>query len=188
MPEPSSKSQPPTSLQGKLLLADPSLRDGTFDHSVILLTHHTAEEGAHGLILNHPTGKVVGDLLPAAEFGALRKVAVHNGGPVLPDQLTFSSFWWTPKRGLHWALRISKEEALEHSKRPGRIIRAFIGYSGWSAGQLEGELNRNAWHTIEARSGLLGNPHDDSLWSHLLASLSPFHRILTAAPRDPFLN
>jgi putative transcriptional regulator len=178
----------PLCLQGKLLLADPSLRDGTFDRSVILLTHHTPEEGAHGIILNHPTGKVVGELLPSDEFSPLRHMAVHAGGPVSCDQLTFSSFWWSPKGGLRWALRISKDEAISHAKQPNRIVRAFIGYAGWSAGQLEAEIQRQAWHTIEARSGLLGNPHDELLWSRLLGSISPFHRILSDAPRDPSLN
>ncbi len=176
------------SLQGKLLLSDPSLRDGIFDHSVILLTNHSEEEGAHGLILNQPTGKVVGDLLPAEEFTSLRHLAVHAGGPVSQEMLTFSSFWWSKKLGLRWAMRISKEEAATHAKKPGRIVRAFIGYSGWTAGQLENELRRDAWHTIDARSGLLGCSHDDSLWHALLGSLSPLHRILAEAPRDPFLN
>ena len=188
MSEKSSKSRPPKSLQGKLLLADPSLRDGIFDQSVILLTHHSAEEGAHGLILNQPTGKVVGDLLPAEEFTALRHLAVHAGGPVSPEMLTFSSFWWSQKLGLRWAMQISKEEAASHAKKPGRIVRAFIGYSGWSAGQLEGELERNAWCTLAPRSGLLGCAHDHSLWRALFGSISPMHRILTDAPRDPFLN
>jgi putative transcriptional regulator len=176
------------SLQGKLLLSDPSLRDGIFDHSVILLTHHTEEEGAHGLIINQPTGKVVGDLLPNEEFTSLRHLAVHAGGPVSQEMLTFSSFWWSKKLGLRWAMRISKEEAANHAKKPGRIVRAFIGYSGWSAGQLENELRRDAWHTLDARSGLLGCAHDDSLWHALLGSISPLHRILAEAPRDPFLN
>ena len=65
-----SKSDQPILLRGKLLIADPSLRDGTFNRSVILLTDHSAEEGAYGLILNQPTGKVVGDFLKGKEFVA----------------------------------------------------------------------------------------------------------------------
>lgn len=183
-----SKSDPPSSLQGSFLLADPSLRDGIFNKSVILLTNHSADDGAHGLILNHPTGKVVGDLLSSEEFASLRHLAVHQGGPVSTDQLTFSSFWWNPKSGLRWAMRISAKEAVEHSHRPGRIVRAFIGYSGWSAGQLEGEITRNAWFTCPPKRDILGFPHDSSLWAAAMASISPLHRILAEAPDDPFLN
>lgn len=183
-----TQSNLPIHLRGQLLLADPSLRDGTFNRSVILLTNHTPDLGASGLILNQPTGQVVSDLLTGKEFAALRQLAVHTGGPVSRDQLTFSSFWWTRKSGLHWALRISAEQAAIHASRPGRIVRAFLGYSGWSAGQLENELLRNSWITVGTEPDLLGRPHDASLWAHLLRRVSPLHRILAEAPQNPFLN
>ena len=182
------ESDLPIQLQGKLLLADPSLRDGIFNKSVILLTQHSAAEGASGLILNHPTGKVVGDLLHGSEFNQIRHLAVHEGGPVAQDQLTFSSFWWSKKLGLRWALRISAKDAVLHAHKPGRIVRAFIGYSGWSPGQLENELRRNSWFPANPHPDCLGLPHDPSLWTDLLRRLSPLHRILAEAPEDPLLN
>lgn len=178
----------PIQLQGQLLLADPSLRDGIFNRSVVLLNDHQLEIGASGLILNKPTGKLVGDFLKDHEFNGMKQLAVHEGGPVEPSQLTFSSFWWSKKLGLRWAMRISAEEVLEHSAKPGRIVRAFIGYSGWSAGQLECELRRNSWITLRPPQCLLGQEHDRSLWAELLKGLSPLHRILAEAPDDPFLN
>jgi putative transcriptional regulator len=188
MPADPSKSGSPLLLRGHLLIADPSLRDGTFDRSVILLTSHGQEEGAAGLILNHPTGKVVGDFLKGEEFAALRHLAVHQGGPVLMEQMTFCSFWWSRKLGLRWATRISAKQAAEHTHRPGRIVRAFIGYSGWSPGQLEGEMKRQTWFAADPRPDLLGLTHDRSLWACLLRGMSPLHRILAEAPDDPFLN
>jgi putative transcriptional regulator len=184
----SSQQDLPIQLQGKLLLADPSLRDGTFDRSVILLAEHHSDEGAFGLILNHPTGKIVGDLLDEEEFTALRQLAVHDGGPVARDQLTFSSFWWSKKSGLRWAIRISAADAIAHAHRPGRIVRAFVGYSGWTPGQLENELRRSSWIAARPQPDLLGHEHDRSLWAELLRRLSPLHQILAAAPNDPSLN
>lgn len=178
----------PIQLQGKLLLSDPSLRDGVFHRSVILLAEHRADHGAFGLIMNHPTGKRVGDLLPDDDFLPLRGLPVHDGGPVAQDQLTFSSFWWSKKHGLRWAIRISAEDAVAHSRRPGRIVRAFIGYSGWTAGQLEGELRRNSWFVAQPEADLLGQEHDNGLWSGLLRRISPLHRVLAEAPDDPSLN
>ena len=183
-----SKSNLPILLRGKLLIADPSLRDGIFNRSVILLTDHAATQGAFGLILNHPTDKVVGDFLMGKEFAPLRHLTVHAGGPVSHDQLTFCSFWWTKKQGLHWALRISTKQAALQSRRPGRIVRAFVGYSGWSTGQLENELRQHAWIPVGPPPDLLGHDHDRSLWSALLRGLSPLHRILAEAPDNPFLN
>jgi len=183
-----SKSDPPILLRGKLLLADPSLRDGIFNRSVILLTDHTADQGAFGLILNQPTGKVVGDFLKGPEFASLRHLPVHEGGPVAREQLTFSSFWWSKKLGLRWSLRVSAKQAVESAHRPGRIVRAFLGYSGWSVGQLENELRHHSWIPVGPQQDLLGRQHDLSLWSTLLRGLSPLHRILAEAPIDPFLN
>lgn len=188
MPADPSKSDLPVTLRGSLLIADPSLRDGTFDRSVILLTSHEAEDGAAGLILNHPTGRVVGDFLTSGEFTPLRNLAVHEGGPVMREQMTFFSFWWSKKLGLRWAMRISAKQAAEHARKPGRIVRAFIGYSGWSPGQLENELKRHSWFPVNPRPNLLGQPHDRALWAELLRGMSPLHRILAEAPEDPFLN
>ncbi len=182
------QTDPPILLRGKLLIADPSLRDGVFNRAVVLLTDHSPEEGAYGLILNHPIGKRVGDFLKGKEFEGLRHLPVHEGGPVLHDQLTFTSFWWSKKLGLRWTLRISAQQAADHARRPGRVVRAFLGYSGWSAGQLESELLQRAWVPVGPLPDLLGHDHDRSLWGALLRRVSPLHRILAEAPVDPFLN
>jgi putative transcriptional regulator len=183
-----SHSDLPIQLQGKLLLADPSLREGTFNRSVVLLAEHQSDQGAFGLILNQPTGKTVGDFLHGEEFTLLQQLQVHLGGPVAQDQLTFSSFWWSKKLGLRWAIRLSAKDAVAHAHRPGRMVRAYIGYSGWTAGQLENELRRSSWITTRPRPDLFGKEHDRSLWSELLRHVSPLHRILAEAPEDPTLN
>ena len=182
-----SFSDLPIQLQGQLLLADPSLREGIFRRSVVLLAKH-AVESAFGLILNHPTGKTVGDYLVGEDFAPLQKLVVHDGGPVAHDQLTFSSFWWSPKKGLRWALRLTVADAAAHARLPGRLVRAFLGHSGWTAGQLENELRHRSWIATQPPPDLLSNTHDGQLWSELLGSLSPLHRILAAAPQDPGLN
>jgi putative transcriptional regulator len=186
MPE-SSQHEPQLRLQGRVLLASPLLSDGIFDHSVIFLAEHDPKDGAFGLILNRPTGHTVGDLLSGEEFEPLRHVAVHFGGPVANNNLTFSAFWWS-NNGLRSAIRLSAEDALRHSKRPGALLRAFAGYSGWSGGQLENELKRDSWIVTAAPDYLLGSPHDQNLWSQILRKLSPYHRILAQAPNNPLAN
>lgn len=175
-------------LHGSLLLATPSLRDGIFDRSVILLADHSADDGAYGLILNHPTGHAVGDFLKEEEFEPLQRVPVHRGGPVATSQLTFSAFWWSAADGLHWQIRIPAEQAIRRSKQPGVLVRAFVGYSGWTAGQLESELRRESWIAAKPDGNLLGKPHDADLWSELLRGMSPYHRVLAEAPGDPWMN
>lgn len=183
-----SNPEPPLDMQGMLLLADPTLRDSIFQRSVILLTEKKEGEGAFGLILNHPTGKTVGDFLKGDDFAPLKQLAVHEGGPVARDQLTFSSFWWSKNQGLRWALRLSAEDAVKHTRRPGRIVRAFVGYSGWSAGQLEDEFRRGLWIPSFAHRELLWKDHDIGLWAAFIALQAPIYRILASAPDDPSLN
>ncbi len=179
---------PPTRLKGRLLLADPSLRDGIFDRSVVLITHHSAEEGAHGVILNHPDDRCVGDLFSAGEFDPVRSLKIYQGGPVALDQLTFAAFSWQASRGLRYRISLSLEKAIAMNRSSGTLVRAFVGYAGWSAGQLESELARKAWTVVKPEEDLLGIDHSPSLWSELMRRISPYHRILSVAPSQPWLN
>lgn len=183
-----SKSKRPQRLKGRLLLSDPSLRDGVFNRSVVLITQHSATEGAHGLIINHPSENLVGNLLKSPEFAPLRTLRVFQGGPVESNQLTFASFSWQPSRGLRHQLPLSIEKAVAMSHRPGTLVRPFVGYSGWAAGQLEDELARNAWIVVKPEDDLLGHDHARPLWAELMRRVSPFHRILAASPDEPWFN
>ncbi|NIP92974.1 MAG: YqgE/AlgH family protein, partial [Akkermansiaceae bacterium] len=182
------KEETPIRLQGQLLIADPSLRDGIFNRSVVLLAEHSAEEGAFGLILNHPSGHKVGEFLKEEEFSSLSRIPVHIGGPVAREHLTFAALWWTEEKGLRFATRISAADAVKHAQNSGTLVRAFVGYSGWSEGQLESELRQQSWITARPTADLLACHHDNSLWCETLRAISPFHKIIAEAPPDPFLN
>ncbi len=169
------------------MLADPSLRDGHFNKSVVLLAEHTPEEGAFGLILNHPSGQKVGDLISDSEFSDLHQLPVHLGGPVARDQLTFAAFWEQDSQ-LGFATRISVDEARAYFAQPNTLVKAFAGYSGWSKNQLEDEVEQKAWTIIHPETELLTLPHDTSLWKKLLSEISPYHRILADAPDELLAN
>jgi putative transcriptional regulator len=85
-------------------------------------------------------------------------------------------------------MRISIEEATEHVRRPGRIVRAYLGHAGWSPGQLEGEMSQQTWISTEPTREFLGAGQDIALWQSLLRNVSPLYRILVEAPDDPYLN
>ncbi|MGJ8723379.1 MAG: YqgE/AlgH family protein [Roseibacillus sp.] len=180
-------SQDQSLKQGDLLLADPSLRDGIFHKSVVLLAQHS-NEGAFGLILNQPSEHTVGDFLKDEALAALARIPVHVGGPVAREHLTFAAFWLSPEKELRFSIRISAEDAIERSKQSGVVVRAFTGYSGWTAGQLEDELERNSWVPSPAPENFLGMTHDQTLWNDTLNGLSAFHRLLALCPEHPWLN
>lgn len=170
------------------MIASPTLHGGMFERSVVLLSDHSLAEGSFGLVLNRPTGKVVGDVLPKAAFRSLRHVAVHQGGPVAETNLFFSAFWWDETHGLQASNQISAEEAMQLQQRSGMLLRAFVGYSGWSPGQLEEELQSQSWMVALPSRNLLGWSHDHDLWSSVLRELSPFHKLLAGVPRNPMAN
>ncbi|MGC6427621.1 MAG: YqgE/AlgH family protein [Akkermansiaceae bacterium] len=177
----------PHSLKNHLLISDPTLQGGIFHRSVIFLVEHDDQNGALGFILNRPSGQLVGDFLKGEEFAPISHVQVHVGGPVSQDHMTFAAFWEEDGR-LQYTSRISAEDAVEESHRPGRLVKAFVGYSGWDAGQLEGELESQSWFTDSISPGLLGKTHDSRLWQRLLSEMSPYHQLLAKAPENILAN
>lgn len=175
-------------LAGSLLLAHPSLRDPSFRKTVILLSSHT-DEGAMGVVLNRPLGKTLGSLNPSFALGALSDVAVYAGGPVQNDQLILCAWQIQPDgEGFRLYFGVDLEKAEQLQTLEGMEIRAFLGYSGWTAGQLEGELDQETWVVMPIGANLLELSPDEQLWRGLLGSLDPEWRILADEPEDPSRN
>jgi putative transcriptional regulator len=176
------------SLQGSLILADPSLRESGFARSVLLLTSHKHDDGATGFILNKPMGKKVSELIEIDSMRELGDLPVFLGGPVNPDQLTFASLKWEAQaEQLGFDTHLSSDEAL-HRLREGFHVRAFVGYSGWSEGQLESELQQRAWITRKPVPGVASIDVNECLWGELLSSMGPYYRLLAGMPEHPEWN
>lgn len=178
----------PSSLKGHLILADPALIESTFRHSVLLLTEHSAELGAHGYILNRPLGKSVGDLLFDSDFENLVDLPVFIGGPVSTEHLTFGSLGWSETNdSLQFATHLSAPQAAAH-RSEGFSVRAFVGYSGWSEGQLESELEQNTWIIRHPEKRVIETEDLGTLWNRMLRDLSPWHALVADEPEDFSLN
>lgn len=181
------ESRPPT-LSGHLLLAEPGLRDPNFWRSVVLITDHDSEQGAHGYVLTHPLEKTVGEVVDHPDLAALTDVPVFVGGPVSPSKLSFVSLAWNPDRkALDVATHLSGNEAIAR-RAEGFDIRAFAGYSGWSEGQLEAELGQGSWITAPAGPAILESPEPGQLWAAVMRSLGPYYHLLAGMPEDVSLN
>ncbi|HSJ01520.1 MAG: YqgE/AlgH family protein [Verrucomicrobium sp.] len=178
----------PESLSGSLLVASPSLRDPNFFHTVLLLASHNTEDGAFGYILNRPLDKRVGDLLDDKDLGRLGEVPVYLGGPVGTNKLSFAALNWnTKKRELRIQTHLSTEQAMKEIQK-GRVVRGFVGYSGWSEGQLENELEQNSWITCAPLSKIVSHQPPSDLWTTVLDDLGPYYKLLARMPADPSLN
>ena len=192
MPSP-SQDPAESSLKGNLILADPSLKEPTFFQSVLLVTEHSSDGGAFGYILNRPLGRGVGELLggnvlPPDQRERLADVPVFLGGPVSTEHLTFSALGWSDDDGtLQYSTHLSAAEAVIYEME-GFQIRAFIGYSGWSEGQLEGELLQKAWITHRPDKSIIEVANVDHLWKMLLRELSPWYKVVADEPENLGLN
>ncbi len=182
-----------SSLKGKLILANPSLRDLPFMHSVIILTQHDREHGAFGYILNRRIEQKLDALigatdLPPEVLDTLAHIGVFFGGPVSTEQLTFAALNWSEMEGnLQIITHLSAQEACRYYTE-GFQIRAFIGYSGWSEGQLEDEMKRNTWVLHEPVPDLMDPKKDNLLWKSILCDISPLFKLIVDEPEDPSLN
>jgi putative transcriptional regulator len=172
---------------GQLLIASASIGDPRFYHSVVLLLRHD-QNGALGIVINRPLGernvaalladadgKASPDEKDSAVEGTIR---VFLGGPV-EQQLGFVVHSGDYRRaetlvvdeGL--AMTASKEvlRDIGHKKGPARFLFA-LGYAGWGAGQLEGEIARHAWFTAPAQPDLVFDAEPDTIWERALARRS----------------
>jgi putative transcriptional regulator len=176
-------------LTGQLLVAHPNLRDPNFRKTVLFLSAHDSQEGAHGLVLNRPTNKSLTDFLPDHELDALGEVPVFVGGPVGVQELTIVSFDWVAgeaKITFHSPGSLEQVQILAGSG--SKLIRAFVGYAGWGGGQLESELQQSAWIVQPATEPILSQASNNETWLELMKDLGPAYHLLAIAPDDPSLN
>lgn len=173
---------------GQLLVAHPSMLDPNFRRSVLFITAHDAEEGAIGIILNRPLDKHVSELVTDPTPEALGDVPVFLGGPVGTNQLMFAAFDWEGRNSLSLNQNVDLEAAYQLAANDKSAVRAFVGYAGWTAGQLENELRQNAWVLQKPDRAALRPERLPRLWFEIMRSLGPWFKMLAAAPDDPSLN
>ena len=67
-------------------------------------------------------------------------------------------------------------------------LRAFVGYAGWTGGQLEFELDQHAWLILPPTKEVLQSQEGEEAWLDLMRGLGPAYYMLAIAPDDPSLN
>ena len=178
--------------RGTLLIANPFLKDPNFIRSVIFLCEHK-EEGSFGFVLNKLYPKTVGELIPELnDFD----IPVYYGGPVQKDTIHFLHQYpdlipggEEVLPGVYWGgnfeslVSYVKNNDIDFNK-----IRFFIGYSGWSEGQLDGELKEKSWLTVDAIKNLLFNNKPEDTWKESLKHLGGDYEMMINFPIDPQLN
>jgi len=177
---------------GTLLIADPFLKDPNFSRTVIVLCEHR-QEGSLGFVINRQLEHKLEDVVPEAVGLTL---PIYFGGPVQLDTLHFLHTY--PDRipgshtlldGVSWGgdfsltLTLLRNGDLDPSR-----IRFYIGYSGWSGGQLDDELKGKSWLTAPATRKVVFHKRMEEVWKDSIRLLGGDYEILANFPIDPQLN
>lgn len=160
-------------LAGRMLLAMPGMGDPRFEHAVIAVAIHDTE-GALGIGLGHlHPGLRLHTVLDnlGIDPGEAPDVAVHNGGPVEQQRgfLVHSPEWQREDSiviGEHFGLNASLDalRAIAAGRGPARWAFA-LGYAGWDAGQLDGEMQRHGWFAAGCREKILFDTPAAARWT-----------------------
>ncbi len=177
---------------GILLIADPFLKDPHFLRTVVLLCDHN-ENGSFGFVLNKQIEDTLDGLLDIFEGFP---IPVYYGGPVQTDTIHFIHQYpdlipdaSRVSEGIYWGGDFNMLADLIRSNlvNPDKI-KFFIGYSGWGAGQLPGEIDEKSWLTVDANQQLAFNTSTDAVWKESLKHLGGEYEMMKNFPIDPQLN
>lgn len=167
-------------LSGQLLVATPVINSGPFQKSVIYIFNHSAE-GAMGLIINQPLELVnYGALLEGMNLpkdSEAREIPVHFGGPVertrgfvihSTDYFRDFSLVRSNELAVTASSAILSDIVTGNGPKQAALI---VGYAGWSAGQLEAEIEQNSWISVPATEQLVFGTENELKWATASKSL-----------------
>lgn len=179
--------------KGRLLVAAPHLVDPNFHRTVVLVLEHS-EDGALGVVLNRPTSLPTHEALPERLAAPLPDDdVIFEGGPVEPGSVILLGDFVDgfPAQGeiAVGSIRVVEPDA-DFSELPERVrsLRAFGGYSGWGAGQLEEEMGEEAWIDCPCEVADVFCDRPDDLWRAVLERQGGHLRLVARMPEDPSLN
>ena len=175
----------PINLTNQFLIAMPGMVDENFARAVVYLCEHSPD-GALGLVINRPTDITLGNLFEKVELTLDREELaaqpVYFGGPVHTERgfvlhertgterSPYTSTMAIAGGGLEMTTSKDVLEALASGAGPRRLL-ITLGYIGWSAGQLEDEIGRNGWLTVDADPAIIFDTTVQARYDKALALL-----------------
>lgn len=178
--------------KGKILLSEPFLSDPYFKRVAILLCEHN-DEGSFGFVLNNYISMTLDQIMQGLPDMDTR---VSVGGPVKNSNLYYMH---TLGRTILNSSEIVDgiylggdfdllKKHIHNGSVEANQIRFFVGYSGWSANQLNEELEQNSWFVTDADKDIVMNTESKDLWGDFLKQMGPEFARVAKLPKDPNLN
>ena len=172
---------PDQSLENQFLVSMPQMQDPNFNRTVILVCKHD-HNGAVGIVINRLTEHLISDIFDqleitvSSEFHSQKPVLC--GGPVYPElglvvHNSKSDKWESSiEIGKQLKLTSSRDILIDMARGEGpeRAIMS-LGYAGWGSGQLENEIQQNAWFTTTADHEILFDENVENKWRQAAALL-----------------
>ena len=166
------------SLVDHCLIATPSIKDPLFSSSLVYMCEHN-EQGSMGLVINHLASQSLHTIFEQLDIECtdedIRQQPVYIGGPVNLEQgfvLHRSNShkavdeWQKTTEvsdGIYLTMSADILQAIANNKGPEDYL-VILGFSGWSSGQLESELQDNSWLTSSSSADLLFHQNTDAKW------------------------
>lgn len=178
------------SLKGHLLISSGGLYDRNFRHTVVLIAEHDSW-GAVGVVLNRPMEVTVGAAVPLLAELAGAEESLFEGGPVEPQRAALlvevadRAVLDVP---VFASIGFLTGEVSSDVRTQVRRARVYLGHAGWGAGQLEAELEGNAWIVEPARVGDVFTAEPAALWREVLQRKGPPWSTMARIPFDPTTN
>jgi putative transcriptional regulator len=177
---------------GILLVADPFLKDPNFLRTVVFLCEHQ-DEGSFGFVLNRKYENTLDELIPELEG---HQLPLFYGGPVQIDTIHFLHQYpeeipggLEVMKGVYWGGDFEKVvDMIKNQSIDAAKIRFYIGYSGWTSGQLNNELTEKSWLTVQATRKIVFHKDYLEIWKDSLKQLGGDYEMMINFPIDPQLN
>jgi len=179
--------------RGRLLLSEPFLVDDFFSRSVVMLCEN-GPEGSFGFVLNNYTDISFSDINPNFPNISLK---ISLGGPVKPEHLYFIHTLDNEEFG---GQKIQDEiflggnfekvlSLIQEDRSILEQIRFFLGYSGWTSGQLEDEIEEKSWLVIPMpEPAYIMDTARENIWNDMMQSQGGIYKLMSKFPLDPRMN
>ncbi len=175
--------------RGRILLADPFSNDDYFGRAVVFLCEHNSE-GSFGFILNNFLGI---DLHEVAKNFPKFNTRVALGGPVDTQSIYFIHTLGDKIEGSQYVsdgIYIGGNydqviQLIEEEKVSNKEVRFFLGYSGWTAQQLDEEISNHAWIVVPVINQLeVMDFSIEQLWERYMKREGKKYDLLSKFPMD----
>ena len=177
---------------GQVLLAEPFMLDPNFKRSAVLLCEHN-EDGSVGFIMNKPLKMRIDELIDGfPEFdsevffgGPVQTDTIHyihNVGDLVEDSVKVAD-------GVYWGGDFEKLKFLIASNLVlPHNIRFFVGYSGWSEGQLNDEMGYGSWVLADMDANYLFKSEPKKLWTQVMYNKGDTYSVIAQMPETSNFN